>query len=296
MANRLMQEALRASSRFMVAALAALSVSGCDNQAVGNGKELGTVQAGQTGATEKEDFGMMLESTDLAVSDETVGSREFTELSEVTLRINNGVVTINQDESLAPGTVRINWEIRRNGRKVRGKRSGLEIYFNREDSELSVEDERIGNGTRVPDLHLKVFMSPGISVETSLGNGEIKASADFIDGLDLGNGNISFHGSLRKGADIHLGNGMLTGDLLGVSGRHSIYVGNGNVDIDVADGVNCSLNGSVAIGSIDLHGKLRGNVARQGYIGATATAMIGEEAGNLLSVDIGNGELQIGSN
>ena len=91
-------------------------------------------------------------------------------------------------------------------------------------------------------------------------------------------------------------NGMLTGDLMGVSGRHSIYVGNGNVDIDVADGVNCNLNGSVAIGSIDFHGKLKGSVARQGYIGATATAQIGEEAGNLLSVDIGNGELQIGSN
>ena len=239
---------------------------------------------------------MMLERTELEVSDETVGSREFNGISEVELRINNGEVTINQDDSLAPGTVKIGWEIRRNGRKVRGKRSGLEIYFNHEDDTLGVEDERIGNGTRVPDLHLKVSMAPGISVETSLGNGEIKASADFIDGLDLGNGNISFHGSLRKGADIHLGNGMLTGDLMGVSGRHSIYVGNGNVDIDVADGVNCNLNGSVAIGSIDFHGKLKGSVARQGYSGATATAQIGEEAGNLLSVDIGNGELQIGSN
>ena len=296
MANRLMQEALRASSRFIVATLAALSVTGCNNQAVGNGKELEAVPSGQTGAIEKEDFGMMLERTELEVSDETVGSREFNGISEVELRINNGEVTINQDDSLAPGTVKIGWEIRRNGRKVRGKRSGLEIYFNHEDDTLGVEDERIGNGTRVPDLHLKVSMAPGISVETSLGNGEIKASADFIDGLDLGNGNISFHGSLRKGADIHLGNGMLTDDLMGVSGRHSIYVGNGNVDIDVADGVNCNLNGSVAIGSIDFHGKLKGSVARQGYIGATATAQIGEEAGNLLSVDIGNGELQIGSN
>ncbi len=296
MGNKIMREALRASSKFMIAALAVLSVTGCDNQAGSDGKDIGTVQSGQPGAIEKEDFGMMLESTELAVSDETVGSREFESVSDVELRINNGEVTINQDADLEPGTVQISWEIRRNGRKVRGKRSGLEIYFNRDDNTLSVEDERIGNGTRVPSLHLKVRMAPGTSVETSLGNGEIRASADFIDGLDLGNGNIDFHGSLRKGADIHLGNGMLTGDLRGVSGRHSIYVGNGNVDIDVADGVNCSLNGSVAIGNIDLHGKLRGNVARQGYIGATATALIGEEAGNLLSVDIGNGELQIGSN
>lgn len=291
-----MQKALRASSRFMVAALAALSVTGCNNQVGSDGKQLGAVQNGQTGAFEKEDFGMMLESTELAVSDETVGSRQFNGISEVALRINNGEVTINQDPDLEPGTVNISWEIRRNGRKVRGKRSGLEIYFNHDSDMLSVEDERIGNGTRVPSLHLKVQMASGVSIETSLGNGDIRANADFIDGLDLGNGNIDFHGSLRSGADIHLGNGMLTGDLLGVSGRHSIYVGNGNVDIDVAPGVNCNLNGSVAIGKIDLQGDMRGNVATQGYIGATATAVFGEEAGNLLSVDIGNGELQIGSN
>jgi len=296
MAKKRMRDSLRASCRMIIAALATLSVLGCDNQAATEGTSTGTVPSEQPGAIEKEDFGMLLEKTELGVTDETVGSREFGSVSEVALRINNGEVTIAQDESLLPGEVRIGWEVRRNGRKVRGKRSGLEIYFSQELGELSVEDERIGNGTRVPSLHLNVRMAPGVSVETSLGNGDIRANADFIDGLDLGNGNIDFHGSLRKGADIHLGNGMLTGDLQGVSGRHSIYVGNGTVEIALASGVNCNLNGSVAVGNIDLYGKYRGNVDRHGFVGATATALIGEEAGNLLSVDIGSGGLQIGSN
>lgn len=296
MANRMMQDSLRISCKLVIAALTALSVLGCDNGAATDGKSIGTVPLGQTGAIEKEDFGMLLEKAELGVTDETVGVREFGSISEVALRINNGEVTITQDENLEAGQVRIGWEVRRNGRKVRGKRSGLEIYFSQESGELSVEDERIGNGARVPSLHLNVRMAPGVSVETSLGNGDIRASADFIDGLDLGNGNIDFHGSLRKGADIHLGNGILTGDLQGVSGRHSIYVGNGSVDIELARGVNCNLNGSVAVGSIDLHGPYRGNVDRHGFVGATASAVIGEEAGNLLSVDIGSGELQIGSN
>ena len=296
MAGKNMRDSLRASCRLMIAALAALSVMGCDNHGATDGMSSDNIPRGQTGAIEKEDFGMLLAKTELGVTDETVGMREFGKISQVALRINNGEVTIAQDENLLPGEVKISWEVRRNGRKVRGKRSGLEIYFNQEQGELSVEDERIGNGTRVPSLHLNVRMAPGVSVETSLGNGDIRASADFIDGLDLGNGNIDFHGSLRKGADIHLGNGILTGDLQGVSGRHSIYVGSGSVEIELASGVNCSLNGSVAVGNIDLHGKYRGNVDRHGFVGATATALIGEEAGNLLSVDIGNGELAIGSN
>ena len=206
-------------------------------------------------------------------------------LKTAVIEIDNGQI---ECKAATGGESRVSWEvIPRPGVAA----EQMEVRATRDGDVLRVEDVWHGSPRgKKPEVRVTAWLPAQTDLELGLGNGKVITALSGKVKAGVGNGDLWLEGAPIS-LDISLGNGEVHASAKLSQGDNQVHLGHGTIELRLLEGSDTQVQVTTATGSVQTRG-ISGRATQHNWVGSSYSGKVGGGRASLV-LEVGSGDVRL---